>query len=268
MKPIEALLSDWPADHAAICASRLDGSEQISFGQVGRIFEIASVTKLLTALVTHIAVEEGSLALTDTAPTGEAIADLLAHASGLGPDGNPLAAARTRRIYSNDGYERLATAVEHATGMPFGDYWHEALNPLGLDTLSLDGSAAHGAVGTVTDVHVAVRALGEPGLIAAETIQRLRIPHLPQLGGVLPGFGRQDPNLWGLGPEIRGDKSPHWTGVSNSHATYGHFGAAGTFCWIDPNANVVLSAFSDQPFGDWAIASWPRLSDAVLSHYR
>ena len=34
----------------------------------------------------------------------------------------------------------------------------------------------------------------------------------PELAGVLPGFGYHNPNDWGLGPEIRGTKAPHWTG--------------------------------------------------------
>lgn len=55
----------------------------------------------------------------------------------------------------------------------------------------------------------------------------------PGVDGVLPGFGVQRPNDWGLGFEIRDDKSPHWTGSSNSKRTFGHFGQSGTFCgWI------------------------------------
>ena len=51
----------------------------------------------------------------------------------------------------------------------------------------------------------------------------------PGLTGVLPGFGVQRPNDWGLGFEIRDAKSPHWTGSANSGRTYGHFGQSGTF---------------------------------------
>jgi CubicO group peptidase (beta-lactamase class C family) len=268
MRTAEDLLGEWPVDHAAFCASRFDGSDQICFGDVDHIFALASVTKLFTALVTHIAVEEGTVALGDTTPTGEAIDDLLAHASGLGPDGDILAAKRSRRIYSNAGYEQLAAEVQRGADMSFDDYWTEALAPLGVDSLVLEGSAAHGAFGSVTDVHLGLRALAEPGLISAETIAALRTPHCAQLTGVLPGFGRQSPNPWGLGPEIRGTKSPHWTGANNSEATYGHFGASGTFCWIDPVAGVALSALSDRPFGEWSTQHWPRLSDEVLGLYR
>ena len=60
----------------------------------------------------------------------------------------------------------------------------------------------------------------------------------PGLAGVLPGFGRFEPNDWGLGFELRDDKRPHWTGTGNSPRTFGHFGAAGTFLWVDPDAGL------------------------------
>ena len=62
----------------------------------------------------------------------------------------------------------------------------------------------------------------------------------PGLNGVLPGFGVQRPNDWGLGFEIRDAKSPHWTGSANSGRTYGHFGQSGTFLWVDPAADLAL----------------------------
>ena len=87
----------------------------------------------------------------------------------------------------------------------------------------------------------------------------------PGLVGVVPGFGRQDPNDWGLGFELRDGKSPHWTGAGNAPETFGHFGRSGTFLWVDPVAGIALGALTDRPFGDWAIDAWPRLADAVLA---
>ena len=87
----------------------------------------------------------------------------------------------------------------------------------------------------------------------------------PGLVGVLPGFGRQDPNDWGLGLELRDAKSPHWTGTQNSPRAFGHFGRSGTFLWVDPAAGIALACLTDLDFGDWARAGWPWLSDAVLA---
>jgi CubicO group peptidase (beta-lactamase class C family) len=90
----------------------------------------------------------------------------------------------------------------------------------------------------------------------------------PGLDGVLPGFGRQRPNDWGLGFEIRDGKTPHWTGSTNSPATFGHFGRSGTFLWVDPAAGLACACVTDRDFGPWAAEAWPVLSDAVIEGFR
>jgi CubicO group peptidase (beta-lactamase class C family) len=84
---------------------------------------------------------------------------------------------------------------------------------------------------------------------------------------VLPGFGRQDPNDWGLGVEIRDHKHPHWTGRRNSPQTYGHFGQSGSFLWVDPVRGLAACCLGERPFGLWAAEDWPVLSDAVIAAY-
>ena len=106
-----------------------------------------------------------------------------------------------------------------------------------------------------------------PRRIAAETLAEAQTVQFPALDGVLPGFGRFNPNDWGLGLELRDGKHPHWTGRLNSHATFGHFGAAGGFLWVDPSADLALACLSDEPFGDWAKTAWPELADDVLAAY-
>ena len=88
---------------------------------------------------------------------------------------------------------------------------------------------------------------------------------LPQLDGVLPGYGRQVPNGFGLGLEVRGHKSPHWTGSRNSPATFGHFGQSGSFVWVDPVAGRQAVFLGEQPFGAVHKASWPALCDQILA---
>jgi CubicO group peptidase (beta-lactamase class C family) len=88
------------------------------------------------------------------------------------------------------------------------------------------------------------------------------------LDGVLPGYGVQRPNVWGLGFEIRDGKSPHWTGTANAPQTYGHFGQSGTLIWVDPVAELVLIVLTDRDFGEWAKDLWPALADTVLTEYR
>ncbi len=236
-------------------------------GPTAQPFALASITKVLTALTALIAAEEGTIALDDVVTeAGATVADLLAHAGGLAPDGdNQLADVGTRRIYSNRGIEMVADHVAARSGLTFADYLTEAfLSPLGATATVLTGSPAHAAHSSVDDLVVVVDALLRGRLIAPETLAAMTTPHRPELAGVLPGFGRQDPNLWGLGVEIRGAKHPHWTSPTNSGSTWGHFGQTGTFLWHDPEVETTAIVLTDLDFGDWALQPWPALSTALL----
>ncbi|CAN5627434.1 serine hydrolase domain-containing protein [soil metagenome] len=247
------------------------GTTIVIEGDVDRRFALASVTKVLTALAVWVAVEEETVSLDDPAgPPGATVRHLLAHASGLGPEHGDgvLAAPGERRIYSNAGFEALADVVAERTGMAFDRYLHEALvAPLGLTGTALAGSAAHGADSTVADLLAIGRELLVPTLVSAATLAAATAATFPELAGVLPGYGRQDPNPWGLGVELRGHKAPHWTGEANDPATFGHFGRSGTLLWVDPVASLACVALTDRNFGPWAIAAWPRLADDVLASH-
>lgn len=230
--------------------------------------EWASVTKILTALAVLVAVEEEAVSLDEPAgPPGATVRHLLAHASGLAYDQDRvLAPPGRRRIYSNRGFEVLGELVEDRAGMAFGAYLGEAvLRPLGMAGTSLDGSPAAGATGTLDDLVQLARELLAPTLVSPETLRLATTVAFPGLAGVLPGFGRQDPLDWGMGFEVRDAKSPHWTGANNSPATFGHFGASGSFLWVDPEATVACAVLSGRDFDAWAKEAWPALSDAVLA---
>jgi CubicO group peptidase (beta-lactamase class C family) len=102
-----------------------------------------------------------------------------------------------------------------------------------------------------------------PTVIAPETLAEATSVQFPGLGGVIPGMGRFEPNDWGLGFELRDEKPRHWSGTRVSPRTFGHWGGAGTFLWVDPEAELALGMLSDLEFGAWAKEAWPRLSDAV-----
>ena len=256
----------WGARTAAAGVVRAKG-EVAAHGPRDEPFRWASVTKLLTGMAVLVAVEEGTVDLDDPAgPDGSTVRHLLAHASGLPPDeGQPLMAPEKRRIYSNYGIELAAERVAERAGMPFADYLRAAvLDPLQLSG-ALHGSPAWGYRGPLDDLLKLGRELLGPTLVAHETLSEATTVQFPGLAGVLPSFGRLDPNDWGLAFELRDAKSPHWTGSRNSPRTFGHFGAAGTFLWVDPELGVACALLTDKEFGDWAIAAWPELSDAVIA---
>ncbi len=247
------------------------GATLATHGPDRAVFRLASVTKLLSALATLAAVRDGVLHLDEPAgPEGATVRHLLSHASGLPFDeGGTGAAPGTRRVYSNVGYERLGGLVGRRTGLEFSTWVRlEVIEPLGLEDTHLEGSPAHGARGSVADLLALGREWLAPGLIPDGLHEQATTVAFPGLDGVLPGIGRQQPNDWGLGPEIRDGKDPHWTGGSNSPATFGHFGQSGSFLWVDPGAGLACAFLGDREFGAWARQRWPALAEAVLAGAR
>jgi CubicO group peptidase (beta-lactamase class C family) len=264
MNPFDAL-AEWPVD--TVAAAIVDPGGTHRYGPTDKPFALASVTKLLTAMAALVAHEEGTLPLDEPIVTGGATAaDLLAHCAGIAPDEpEPMTLPHQRRIYSTAAYDLLADHITRRSGIPFPDYLHEAVvAPLGLEMARLEGSAGAGAAASVDDLVRLASAWTMSRLVDQTTLRRATTPHLAHLSGVLPGFGRHDPNPWGLGPEIRGEKSPHWTAPENSPATFGHFGQSGTMMWVDPEAAITAIALSDRDFGEWATVAWPRFSGAAL----
>ncbi|HTF07320.1 MAG TPA: serine hydrolase domain-containing protein [Asanoa sp.] len=262
-----ALVNSWPVDTVAVAVVNKDGV----LARTGPETELpwASVTKPLTALTVLAAVDDGLVALDDPAgPPGSTVRHLLAHASGLNLDDDQvMGRPGQRRIYSNRGFEVLADHLAERAEGSFADLMIDlVLDQIDMPDTVLEGSAASKVTGPVGDLATLARELLNPTIAPALTREAAKVA-FPGLSGVLPGYGRQDPNDWGLGFEIRANKSPHWTGANNSPTTFGHFGQTGTFLWVDPVAGLACACLTDRAFGDWAIPLWPALSDAVLAEF-
>jgi CubicO group peptidase (beta-lactamase class C family) len=272
------MIENWPVPNAAAAVIRSgapspQGRPQLAgdHGPTDRRFPLASVTKPLTAYAALVAVEEGAVELDEPAgPEGSTVRHLLAHTSGLAFDDNRrMAEPGTRRVYSNAGFEALGDHLAKVTEIPFPHYVREAVfEPLGMDASELPGSPAKDGVSTAVDLARFAAELLAPRLIARATLAEATTVAFPGLKGVLPGYGHQSPNDWGLGFEIRDGKSPHWTGADSSPRTFGHFGQSGTFLWVDPDAGAACVALADRDFGQWAIDAWPPFTDAVLAELR
>ena len=139
------------------------------------------------------------------------------------------------------------------------------LEPLGMASVLIPGSPAHSGEGCARDLSLFARELAAPRLVSPALAERACAPVLPGLDGVLPGYGRQAPNPFGLGVEVRGAKSPHWTGADNSPATFGHFGQSGSFIWVDPVAERQAVFLGAEPFGTVHRRTWPALGDQILA---
>ena len=234
-------------------------------------YEWASVTKPATAMTVLIAAERGLLDLDEPAgPPGSTVRHLLSHASGLPFEGEALLAAPGRkRIYSNPGFDQLGELVAVRAGKSFETAlvaW--VLRPLAMDRTFLEGRPSEGLVGTISDLAALARELLRPTLLMSASAASMREVTFAGLSGVVPGIGRFSPCDWGLGVELHDGKQLHWMGAANSPATFGHFGGAGTFLWVDPVVDRALVVLADRRFGAWALDAWPVFSDAVLAALR
>jgi CubicO group peptidase (beta-lactamase class C family) len=259
--------SSWEAPHVAAATVAPDGAVA-TIGPVSRPFPLASVTKLLLAYACLVAVEEGTLDLdAEAGQPGATVRHLLAHAAGFGFDVGVLTQPGRKRIYSNTGFLALADHLAKEAGMEAGEYVADAvLRPLGMTSTTIgEGGFAHGGQAPLTDMVSFAAELLSPTLVHPSTLDKATSVTFPGLAGALPGIGSQDPNDWGLGFEIRDHKWPHWTGRTNSPATFGHYGGTGTFLWVDPRIERSLIVLTDHTFGPWALQAWPVLSDAVVA---
>jgi CubicO group peptidase (beta-lactamase class C family) len=235
-------------------------------GDADSVYPWASVTKLLTAYACLIAVEEGTASPDE--PVDEfpdvTLGHLLAHAGGLAFDeAVAIGPPATKRQYSNASIRLAARHVEQRAAMPFGEYVrYGVLDPLHMSTVNW-GDEAAGARGTIQDLVAFADELLAPALISPSTLELATRPWWPNLDGVLPGFGMQRPCPWGLGFEIKGSKTPHWTGRLCDSASFGHFGQSGAMLCVDPVAKAAWCWLDRRPFGPWAHAAWPSFIDSL-----
>lgn len=261
-------LARWPGTPSLAV---VDAEGVLGSRDEGGIYRLASVTKLLTALTVLVAAEEGAVALdSPVGPQGSTLRHLLAHASGLGFEEDRVRAAPgARRIYSNRGIDLAAAYLSAQTGRSFeSEMTGRVLQPLGMHGTSLAGPPSKGGLAPIGDLARLAAELLRPRTLTSSVVETLSGPAYPGLAGILPGFGRHQDNSWGLGAEVRGTKEPHWTSPHNSPATFGHFGMAGSFLWVDREAGLACAALSTVDFGPWAADHWPAAASAVLRCYR
>jgi beta-lactamase class C len=224
-------------------------------------------------------------------------AELVGACLQTGPEAPPL----VRVQYSNPGYGLLAIVVERLTGRSFPD----ALSALVLGPLRLEaylgaepprrpavladvrgrhrGTALEpfnsafwrglglpwgGLVTTARGALALVRAFqGRPsGLLRPETLAEARRNQTGDLGGgqVRPLIWPRCP--WGLGPELRDAKTPHWAPAEASPDSFGHAGASGCVAWADPPSDLAWAIVGTRTADSgWLIRHGPAIGAAILA---
>lgn len=239
-------------------------------GDEHEVLPLASVTKPLTAWGVLVAIDKAMLDLDDPAgPEGSTVLNLLDHTSGMPMEGEtPERGVAERRIYSNAGFDALAAHVAEAVGMPFADWMaREVIGPLSMTETDVTGRPSAGARASIHDLLIFGREVLRPRLIDPGLRDlALAVSH-EGLRGIVPGYGGFADNQWGLGFERKGVKSPHWLADSFGPDTAGHFGAQGSFLFIDRSRDLAAAFLSGVPFGEDHKRIWPSLTEEIVTRY-
>ncbi len=207
---------------------------------------------------------------------------------------------RTRVTYSNVGFGLLAIVIERVTGHSFSIALTElVLVPLGIEGylgLEPERSPAWvvgelgehagtplspynsvfwrrlslpwgGLVTTAAGALSLVRAFaGTPAdfLPSALLAEAIRDQTDGLSGGLVSGVLEWPHCPWGLGVELRGDKTPHFSPAEASPTSFGHAGASGCLAWCDQTVKVAWAMLGCRTFESWW-QSWSPIGTALLA---
>ena len=206
----------------------------------------------------------------------------------------------TRVQYSNVGYGLLALLVERLTGQDFPTALDAlVLQPLGVEAYlgvepprgpvvlaDVRGPRAGTPIEPFNSAFWRSLALPWAGLLTTaegalrltqafqgasldflrrETLVEATRNQTDALGG-----GYAPPLLWprcpwGLGPELRDDKTPHWAPAQAGPNSFGHAGASGCIAWAAPSVDVAWAMLGSRTADSgWLVRRGPAVGAAIL----
>lgn len=72
--------------------------------------------------------------------------------------------------------------------------------------------------------------------------------------------------LWGLGPELRDAKKPHWAPAEADPGSFGHAGQSGCVAWCDPSRDVAWAILGTRTADSgWLLRRCPAIGAAILA---
>ena len=213
----------------------------------------------------------------------------------------PLEAPPESRVqYSNVGYGLLAAIVERHTGKDFPAALADlVLGPLGVEgylgvepprppAALADARGQHaggelepfnspfwrslalpwaGLVTTVGGALALVRAFaGAPqGFLSPDLRDEAVRSHTGELSGGFVAPLLWSPSPWGLGPEVRGRKAPHWVPAEAGPDSFGHSGASGALAWAAPAHDTAWAILGARTADNgWLLRRAPAIGTAIL----
>ncbi len=213
----------------------------------------------------------------------------------------PAALPGARVEYSNVGYGILAVLVERITGRRFEEALRElVLDPLGIEgylgseapraPVALTGTRGKhrgtdlepyngarwraaglpwsGLITTADGALALLRAFaGVPdSFLSASTRSEATRNQVGDLGCDLFGLIPWRSCQWGLGPELRDAKAPHWAPSTASPGSFGHAGQSGCVAWYDPAKNLAWTILGTRSAeSGWLLRRCPAIGAAILA---
>jgi beta-lactamase class C len=209
----------------------------------------------------------------------------------------------TRVQYGNVDYGLLAAVVERRTGREFADALRDlVLGPLAVEAyLGAEPTRAPAALSDVRGSHrggelepynsafwrslalpwAGLVTTAEGALALVRAFQGAPAVFLrpdtraeatrDQTGGLAGGFVEPlywSPCPWGLGPDLRGDKMPHWAPAEAGPDSFGHSGASGCLAWAAPAPGVAWAMLGTRTADSgWLLRRAPAIGAAIVEVY-
>jgi beta-lactamase class C len=206
----------------------------------------------------------------------------------------------TRVQYDNVGYGLLAAVVEWRTSQGFADALGElVLRPLGVEGyLGAEPPREAAALADVRGAHrggeiepfnsefwrslalpwAGLLTTAEGALALVRAFQGYPADFLQsktraeaisdQTGGLAGGFVKPlywSPCPWGLGPDLRGHKAPHWAPAEAGPDSFGHSGASGCLAWAAPAFGVAWAMLGARTADSgWLLRRAPAIGAAII----
>lgn len=214
----------------------------------------------------------------------------------------PAFAPGTRMSYQSMGIAMLAEVVHQISGRQLSEFLRqEIFTPLGMTDTFLGCDAAHrqrvaqirlpaaqarqdwnwnsaywlgfgapwgGLLTTPADLARFCQmmlnggSLGNVRILSPAAVRAMTSNHLETMSDIPEADRRCRP--WGLGWRLNWPADPGSFGDLLSPRAYGHWGATGTLCWLDPDARAFFILFTTRPLGEHK-AELARLSNIVMS---
>jgi len=106
------------------------------------------------------------------------------------------------------------------------------------------------------------------GFLRVATVMEATRNQVGDLGGGIIGFLEWPQCPWGLGPELYGAKTPHWTPAAAGANSFGHAGASGCIAWVAPSDGSAWSIHGTRHFTTWLLERGPIIGAAILAALR